>query len=315
MGKYINIGIIQSSVEKMNFESCLDRIEEDVNDLMAGMNKPELVLGVEMAIGGFFNNSNPMSGDSIPGRVTDRLSGIAKKHKIYFIPGSMVETKEANGGIVKYNSAPIFGPDGEIIDVYRKMCPYLPIEKDYSKGDKYVTFKIKEKDISIGLMICHDWCFPEISRNLALMGAEVLVRLAADPEGLYSACKSIPQTRAFENQCYFLSLNMSGKWMGSYCYGRSTLACPDGSVMYEAGENPASLTLTLDIDKVRDAREFGTCYTEQLLRQLKYFNPPMDIYKDLEKAPIYETIPNPDMSVVERDKYVESKEIQNISKR
>ena len=175
--------------------------------------------------------------------------------------------------------------------------------------------KIEEKDITIGVMICHDWCFPEISRNLALRGAEILFRPAVDPEGLYETCKTIPQTRAFENQCYFISLNMSGEWLGSYSYGHSMVAAPDGHLVYEAGDNPAALTLTLDIDAVRDARKYGTCYTEQLLRQLPYFDPPMDIYRDLKNAPLYENLPKPDFTIQSRDEHIVANGIQTVSKK
>lgn len=302
---------MQSDGIDMDFENCLARIEKDVDELMNSMNKPELILGVEMGIGRYFAGSeNELSGDTIPGAVTEKLSAIAEKYGIYFMPGSMLEKAEKDGREVLYNSAPIFGPDGRMIDVYRKMCPYYPLEGYLEKGDRYVTFRIEEKDITVGAMICHDWCFPEISRNLALRGAELLIRPAIDPEGLYDACITIPQTRAFENQCYFISLNMSGYWLGGYAYGRSMIADPDGRVIYEAGGNPTCVTVTLDMDKARNARVYGTLYTEQLIRQLKVFDPPMDIYGDLSKAPVYDVIPDPDMTVEERDRRIAGNRIK-----
>ncbi len=315
MRTFLNVGLIQSGGEQMDFETCLDNIEKNISGLMKSMNRPEVIFGVEMGIGRFFqNDNNKMSGDTIPGAVTERLSAIARKYGIYLVPGSMLERAEENGKTVFYNTAPIFGPDGELIDIYRKICPYMPAEEGITPGDRYVTFQIEEKDITIGVLICHDWCFPEISRNLALRGAEILFRPAADPEGLYEVCKSIPQTRAFENQCYFISLNMTGEWLGSYTYGHSMVAAPDGHLIYEAGGSPASLTLTLDMDAVRDARKYGTCYTEQLLRQLPFFDPSMEIYKDLKNAPVYENLPDPDLTIRERDERIAADGIQNIPK-
>ncbi|MDD4199960.1 MAG: carbon-nitrogen hydrolase family protein [Eubacteriales bacterium] len=315
MGSYLNVGLMQSSGKNMDFESCLDKIEKDVNNLMSGMNRPEIIFGVEMGIGRFFKYDNcELSGDTIPGRVTDRLSETAKKYSIYFAPGSMLEKGTKEGKDCLYNSMPIFAPDGSLIDVYRKICPYLPVEEGITPGDRYVTFDIKEKNVKVGVMICHDWCFPEISRNLALEGAEILFRPAIDPEGLYEVCRTIPQTRAFENQCYFISLNMCGEWLGSYAYGHSMVAAPDGHLIYEAGENPACLTLTLDIGQVKDARKYGTCYTEQLLRQLPYFNPPMDVYNNLSEAPLYKTISKYDNSFGERDKLFKENGLQTICK-
>ena len=153
------------------------------------------------------------------GCVTDVLGELAKKHGIYLMVGSMLEVQRFEDGTKKlYNSVPIFNPQGELIRVYRKMCPYTPVEGNFTPGTEYVTFEIKEKKTVIGVLNCHDWCFPEISRNLALMGAEVLIRPAIDPEGLYSVCKSIPYTEGLcQNQAYFISVNMAGAWLDGLC--------------------------------------------------------------------------------------------------
>lgn len=313
MGRYLNIGMIQSGDTAMDFETCLARIRKDVDELMAGMNVPELIVGVEMAIGRYWlGDETELGGDPIPGKVTEELSAIAKEYGIYFMPGSMIEAAEKDGEKIIYNSIPIFGPDGQIIDVYRKMCPYYPVEADFTQGERYVTFDIKEKDIRIGVLNCHDWCFPEISRNLALMGAEILIKPAIDPEGLYDVCKSIAPTRAFENQAYFISLNLAGEWLGSYAYGHSMVAGPDGKVIYEAGNRPVALTMTFDLDKVADARRYGTNYTDQLLRQLKVFNPPMPYAGRIGDAPIYKDLPDPDMTMESRKEMFKREGLMSI---
>ena len=316
MGRHLNIGMIQSCGGSMDFESCLPRIRRDTDELMSAMNIPELIVGAEMSIGMYWQtDKTKIVGDPIPGKVTERLSAIAKEYGIYFMPGSMAEVVKTDEKDVFYNSIPIFGPDGEIIDVYRKMCPYYPNEGKFTKGDRYVTFDIKEKNIKIGVLNCHDWCFPEISRNLALMGAEILIRPAADPEGLYQACKSIAPTRAFENQAYFISVNMAGEFLGSYTFGHSVVAAPDGNIIYEAGSSPVSLTMTFDADRVSEARQFGTNYTEQLLRQLKVFNPPMPFAGKIGEAPIYSALPDPDMSPKSRKAHLRENGVMSIGKR
>lgn len=289
--------MMQSGDCSMDFVSCLARIRKDVDDLMKGMNVPELIVGVEMAIGRYWQNDDSrMGGDTIPGKATEALSIIAKEYGIYFMPGSMIEKVEKNGEVKHYNSIPIFGPDGQIIDVYRKICPYYPVEFGITPGERYVTFDIKEKNIKIGVLNCHDWCFPEISRNLTLMGAEILIKPAIDPEGLYRISKSITSIRAYENQAYFISMNMCGEFLGSYAYGHSMVAGPDGSILYEAGSRPVSLTMTFDVSNVFDARKYGTDFTDQLLRQLKIFNPSMPYADDLSRAPIFKDLPEPDFS-------------------
>lgn len=318
MGRYINIGLMQSGNVTSDFETSLERIHKDVDNLMAGMNVPELIVGVEMAIGRFFKgDETELGGDTIPGKVTDELSEIAKKYGIYFMPGSMLEVVyDENGEIEKrYNSIPIFGPDGELIDVYRKICPYMPVESNITPGDKYVTFDIKEKGIKIGVLNCHDWCFPEISRNLALMGAEILIKPAIDPEGLLDVCRSIAPTRALENQAYFISMNWAGDYLGSMAYGHSMVCGPEGNIIYEAGSAPTFLTITLDVDKVKDAREFGTFYVDEYMRQLALYNPPQPYANNYGEAPLLQTLPKFNLTYDERSKQHKKSNLGTINKR
>jgi predicted amidohydrolase len=149
-------------------------------------------------------------------------------------------------------------------------------------------------------MICHDWCFPEISRNLTLMGAEVLFRPAIDPEGLYKSFKYVPSVRALENQAYFISLNAAGSYAGTNAYGHSMIADPEGRIIYEAGGTEVNYCITLDVDFVKRTRTHGTFFTEQLVRQLNLFKIPMPFAGRLEEAPIFQTLPHADKNLQER---------------
>ena len=149
-------------------------------------------------------------------------------------------------------------------------------------------------------MICHDWCFPEISRNLTLMGAEILLRPAIDPEGLYESFKYVPSVRALENQAYFISLNATGSYAGTNAYGHTTIADPEGRIIYEAGGAEVNYCITLDADFVKRTRTHGTFFTEQLVRQLNFFKIPMPFADRIEEAPIFKTLPDADKNLQER---------------
>lgn len=312
MSKFLNLGIIQSSGDQ-DIERNLERIRKNVDDLMCRPMKPELICGTELGIGSLWEKDGQY--DTIPGRATEKLSEIAKKYGIYLIPGSMTEVVQDDDGSVRYyNSIPVFNPKGEIIDVYRKMCPYYPNEEKITRGEKFVVFDIPEKDIKIGLINCHDWCFPEISRIVTLMGAHVILRPAVDPEGLYEVCRSIAPTRAFENQAYFVSINMVGRYAHLDAYGHSCIYAPDATAVYEAGDKECLLTVTLDISVVENARRYGTRYTEQLLRQYKYFNLKNPYEGNLEEAPIYDNLPDPDLKIEDQKKDLMGKGIMIVGK-
>lgn len=292
MNRYLNIGIMQYEISD-DCDQNLEKIKRNVFLLMNGMNRPEMILGPELCLG-------PNAKNVIPGRFTDALGGIAKEYGIYFLPGSIKEIKYTAGGEILYNALPIFGPDGGIIDVYRKICPYYPVESATTPGDRYVVFSIREKDIKIGVMICHDWCFPEISRNLTLMGAEILFRPAIDPEGLYESFRYVSPVRALENQAYFISLNATGSYAGTNAYGHTTIADPEGRIIYEAGGAEVNYCITLDADFVKRTRTYGTFFTEQLVRQLNLFKIPMPFAGRIEEAPIFKTLPDADKNLQER---------------
>lgn len=292
MNRYLNVGLMQFEISPDTNEN-IEKIKRNVFTLMNGMNRPEMILGPELSLG-------PNSKGQIPGQITKVLGDIAKEYGIYFLPGSLKEVVKEGDQEILYNALPIFGPDGEIIDVYRKMCPYYPPETAITPGRDFVMFTIKEKDIKVGVMICHDWCFPDISKNLTLMGAEILFRPAIDPEGLYEAFKYVPSVRALENQAYFISLNAAGKYVGTNAYGHSMIADPEGRIIYEAGEGEVNYCITLDADFVKRSRTHGTFFTEQLVRQWKLFDIPSPYAGNIADAPIYKDLPEADRSVQSR---------------
>ena len=282
MDRYLNFGIMQYEVDP-DYKVNIEKIKKHVDMLMRGFNKPEMIMGPEFALG-------------LKGRLTDETTeifgNIAKEHKIIFIPGAVIFKENEK----IYNTLPIFGPDGRLIDKYHKICPYYPVESAFTPGDRLVVFEIPEKKIKVGVMTCHDWCFPEISRNLTLMGAELLLRPAADPEGLYEAFRHVAPTRALENQAYFISLNSCGGGLGYYSYGHSVIANPEGSIVYEAGPAEVNVCITLDFGLVERTRKYGTFFTEQLLRQLKIFRFPAP-YGSIENAPLLKELPDPDTKI------------------
>lgn len=293
MNRYLNVGIMQYEISD-DCSKNIEKIRRNVDALMNGMNRPEMILGPELCLG-------PNAKDLIPGKLTDILSQIAKEYRIYFLPGSFKEIVQSVQEIeILYNTLPIFNPEGEIIDIYRKICPYYPVESTITPGNSYVIFSIREKDIKVGVMICHDWCFPEISRNLTLMGAEILIRPAIDPEGLYECFRNVPSVRALENQAYFISLNATGSYAGTNAYGHSMIADPEGKIIYEAGRTEINYCITLDADFVQRTRTYGTFFTEQLARQLNLFKIPMPFAGRIEDAPIFKTLPAADRNLQER---------------
>jgi predicted amidohydrolase len=302
MARLLNVGIIQMPVSK-DTSVNLEYIQNKVKDLMGSYHRPELVLGVEGGIGYF-------TPQEIPGPITQFLSNIAKEHRIYFIPGTMY--REENGKV--YNAAPVFGPDGSLLAVYDKMAPWRPAEDEATPGSNYVVFDIPEKQTKVGVQICYDLNFPEISRNETLMGAEVLVKLTMDPEELYRLNKPVHFTRALENQAFLVSTNGVGFFGASCLYGNSLVINPEGHLLWEAGTTETMATVTLDLDLVSKCRTYGTIYMDHYMQHLRDYHFPMPFADDVTKAPLYKTLAKTPRNTAEYEEQLDEVGLYQIGK-
>lgn len=281
MERFLNIGVIQMPVSTDTAEN-LRYIEERVTQMMSGFRRPELIVGVEC-----ISCATPQT---IPGSLTTYFGEIAKKHSIYFIPGTIYEKSDNLPEGKFYNTAPVFNPKGELIAAYRKMAPWWPLEEEIVPGRQYVVFDIPEKQTKVGVQICYDLNFPEISRNETLMGAEVLIKLTLDPQELYQLNRPIHFARALENQAFLVSTNGVGFRHGSHLYGHSMVIDPQGQLLWEAAQTEAVATITLDLDLVKRCREYGTQFIEHYLQHVRSLQLPEPFAGRESEAPLFQSL-------------------------
>lgn len=153
---------------------------------------------------------------------------------------------EAHQGAV-YNSAFLVGPGGQT-HTYRKVHLF-DREKDlFAAGNKgFSTVDIG--GVSVGMMVCFDWIFPESARTLALLGAQVVLH----PSNLVLAhCPDAMKTRALENRVFTITANRTGSEQRregeTLTYiGQSCIYAPDGACLARAGETGECATV-VEID-------------------------------------------------------------------
>ncbi len=306
MSRFLNVGIIQMPV-KEDTSVNLAYLEDRLEHMMSVYHKPELVVGIEC-----LQSYTP---ETIPGPTSDYFASLAKKYGIYFIPGTVYEISDELPEGLFYNSAPIYNPKGELIDVYRKMAPWRPSEEYAAPGRRYVAFDIPEKQTRVGVQICYDLNFPEISRNEALMGAEVLVKLTMDPQELYAYNKHIHYARALENQAYMVSTNGVGNYGGYNLYGNSLVISPEGKLIWEAGQEEAIATVTLDLDLVKRCREYGTGFLDHYIKHVGQYNFPMPFAGCASEAPVFETLSKAPLNPGEYDSEIKQSGAGALGKR
>jgi predicted amidohydrolase len=226
-----------------NLEACIARMEE-----AAGAGARLLVLP-ECAIPGYMFDSADEAlpfAEEIPGPSTEALEQACARLDLHVVCGLL----ERDGDALR-NSAVLVGPDG-LIGTYRKThLPFLGVDRFTVAGDE---FPVYETPLGrIGLEICYDLRFPEVTRTLALKGADLVAHPTNFPMAAKVQTEVITRARAAENRIYLLTANRVGKERsGEFC-GWSQIVDPYGKRLAEAGETEEALLLAdADVERARD---------------------------------------------------------------
>jgi predicted amidohydrolase len=151
----------------------------------------------------------------VPNEQTDRYRAKARERNLFVQTATFLERDTRYPGQV-FNTTCLIGPDG-LLSKYRKVNPWIPWEVHTSPHDLpgYADplFPVADTEIGvIGAAVCYDWLFPEAIRELALQGAEVLVRVSAymDPWGATPPMDwwtTVNRCRAIENTAFVVAAN------------------------------------------------------------------------------------------------------------
>jgi predicted amidohydrolase len=194
--------------------------------------------------------------ESLDGPSVKRLDEIAKDKGRWLVIG-MPERDPERTGIV-YNSALIVSPDSPP-ETYRKMvlANFGPFEEYqyFSRGDRLKV--VKTPVGRLGIQVCFDIFFPEISKAYALMGADALVCISASPSVTKEYFEKILVARAIENTCYVAYANLLGTEKNMTFWGGNRLIGPRGNL--SAGGNAYVEELVVgdvDLSELEVARQF-----------------------------------------------------------
>ncbi len=147
-----------------------------------------------------------------------------------------------------YNSTAVINPKGKLLGKYRKihLADYPPLNEASAITPGKSLEIVKINGLNLGLIICYDLRFPEMSRKLVLNGAHVLVLCSAWPLLRLRHWNTLISARAIENQVYFIGANRVGiDGSVTYC-GSSRIVDPYGVIVSSASENDETL-ITGDI--------------------------------------------------------------------
>ncbi|QUD85958.1 carbon-nitrogen hydrolase family protein [Phenylobacterium montanum] len=234
----------------------LDRIAAEVAATKRRLPWVDLVMLGELSAFG----PGVASAQSLPGPAEARFVEVARENKVWLIPGSLYERV----GDQLFNTAPVIAPDGTVVARCRKLYPFLPYEQGVAAGEVPTVFDMPGVG-RIGVSICYDMWFPETTRSLACLGAEVVLHPSMTSTIDREAEKAIARASAAQNQLWFVDINVAGELGvgGSCAYG------PGGEIVHEAGVGREVIALDLDLGHVRRTRERGWNGLGQTLKSFR----------------------------------------------
>ena len=198
-------------------------------------------------------------GEEEGGEAYTAMSALAKERGIYLVGGSIPELE----GEKIYNTAYVFDPEGRCIARHRKTHLFdIDVEGGQSfresdalaAGRDVTTFETPWG--TMGLCICFDFRFQELSRLMALRGARVIFVPAAFNMTTGPAhWELLFRQRAVDNQCYTVGTSPARDNGASYtAWGHSIVCDPWGTVLKQCNEQPQISVTELDMEKVDDIR-------------------------------------------------------------
>lgn len=214
---------------------------------------------------------SPAKAQPLPGPAERAFQEMASHYKLWMVNGSIFELRQGK----MFNTASVINPEGKVVARYRKMFPFRPYETGVQSGENFCVFDVPEVG-RFGLSICYDMWFPETSRTLAAMGAEVILHPSMTTTIDRDVELSIARATAATNQCFLIDINGSGDGGN----GRSVMVGPDGNVIHQAGHSEELIPLEIDLDRVSRSREFGLHGLGQPLKSFRDCEVPFTVYSD-----------------------------------
>jgi len=250
-----SITLIQMSVVEGNREHNYTNAK-----LMLKQHRPgkgvQFILFPELFAIGFRHEDYKKEGSGVPGPTTDFLCSVAEEFGAYTV-GTGIEKSDDKF----YNTLVLAKPNGVVSGTYRKIHPFQEERDVFKGGDIIALFDCS--GIKVGVQICYDIRFPEVTRKLALEGAELILIPAAFPDPRSEHWNTLVRARAIENQLYVAATNRIGiGFDGKTYFGHSQVVDPWGVVLGRRNSEERLITTQGNTEMIESVRSQITCYAD-----------------------------------------------------
>ena len=186
------------------------------------------------------------------------LAELAKKYSMYIV--APIVLKSEIPGLL-YNGLIVISRNGQLMGTYNKTHLWAGERFWFRAGDRYPVFHMDFG--TVGLMICYDGGFPEVSRILALSGAELILCPSAFPIRDKDMWDTYFGSRSLENCCFVAGINRVGTEDDCYMFGNNKIYNYRGHLLAEAPvDDEFLLVQTVDLDDVAYHRATDVPYLQ-----------------------------------------------------
>ena len=239
---------------------------------------PQLIVFPETITTGFKTGLNKEElwdlVDTVPGKYTDMVAEAAKKYGVY-VSFPTYERGKNRGEV--YNSAPLIGPDGSVAGRYCKTHIFPP-EREWALPGTSVEV-VETPFAKIGTIVCFDGDYPELSRSLAMQGAEIILRPSALLRS-FDIWDLTTRARAYDNHVYVVAVNAVGTdACQTYYFGNSMIVSPIAQHLALGSAAECIVWAKLDPDPLRYI-SYG-CSTPMVFHHMEDRN--IDAYQGILK--------------------------------
>ena len=249
------IGLVQLKLEQVGTPDDLrrqtGRIVDMVGKARRNMGTMDLVVFPEYALHGLSMNTDPALMCRMDGPEVEAFARACADNRIWGCFSIMEHNPRGN----PFNVGLVIDDRGELRLYYRKLHPWVPVEP-WEPGDGGIPVIDGPNGCRLALIICHDGMFPEMARECAYKGAEVMLRTAGYTAPIREAWRVTNQANAFQNLMVTASVCMCGSDGTFDSMGEAMVCDFDGTVIAHGTTGRADEIITAEVrpDLVREAR-------------------------------------------------------------
>ena len=249
------IGLVQLKLEQIDTPADVARQTRRIVDLVAKARRNvagmDLVVFPEYALHGLSMSIDPSIMCRMDGPEVAAFRQACIDNRIW----GCFSIMEFNPAGNPYNVGLIIDDTGEIKLYYRKMHPWVPVEP-WEPGDRGIPVIDGPNGCKLALIICHDGMFPEMARECAYKGAEVMLRTAGYTAPIRESWRFTNQANAFQNLMVTANVCMCGSDGTFDSMGEGMVCNFDGAIIAHGTTGRPDEIITAEVrpDLVREAR-------------------------------------------------------------